>query len=99
MMTIEKLENGTELILTLAGRLDTMTSKQLEREIASLDGKESVILDFAQLEYVSSAGLRVLLAMQKKMNTQGGRMKLTGVQPEVNEVFEITGFSGVLTIE
>jgi anti-sigma B factor antagonist len=97
-MKIEKLDNGTELILTLAGRLDTITSKQLESEIASLAGKESVILDFAQVEYVSSAGLRVLLGMQKAMSAQGGSMKLTNVQPATYEVFEVTGFSGFLTI-
>jgi anti-sigma B factor antagonist len=76
-----------------------MTSKQLEEEVPLLDGKENVMLDFSALEYVSSAGLRVLLAMQKKMNAQGGAMKLRGVLPEVSEIFEITGFSGILTIE
>ena len=96
-MTIRKSENGTELILTLVGRLDTMTSKQLEGEMPSLVGKKSVILDFSQLEYVSSAGLRVLLVMQKTMNAQGGSLNLTGVRPEVNEIFDITGFSGFLT--
>jgi anti-sigma B factor antagonist len=98
-MTIEKLESGAELTLILTGRLDTMTSKQLEGEIPLLDGKENVVLDFAGLEYISSAGLRVLLAMQKKMNAQAGSMKLVGVLPEVSEIFEITGFSGILTIE
>jgi anti-sigma B factor antagonist len=98
-MNIEKQENGTELILTLSGRLDTMTGKQLDAELPSLDGKTDVVLDFAELEYVSSSGLRVLLAMQKKMNAQGGVMKVVHVQPDVGEVFEITGFSDVLTIE
>jgi anti-sigma B factor antagonist len=98
-MTIEKLENGVELTLILTGRLDTMTSKQLEDEIPLLDGKGNVVLDFAGLEYISSAGLRVLLVMQKKMNAQAGSMKLVGVLPEVREIFEITGFSGILTIE
>jgi anti-sigma B factor antagonist len=98
-MTIEKVENGTELTLVVAGRLDTMTSKLLEEELASFDDKENVILDFSGLEYISSAGLRVLLVMQKKMNAQGGTMKLTGVRPEVNEIFEITGFSDILAIE
>ena len=98
-MTIERIENGTELTLILAGRLDTMTSKQLENEVVLFDGKESALLDFSKVEYVSSAGLRVLLVMQKKMNAQGGSMKLVGVIPEVNEIFEITGFSNILTIE
>jgi anti-sigma B factor antagonist len=98
-MIIEKSENGTELTLALTGRLDTVTSKQLESEIPSLAGKGSVILDFGKVEYVSSAGLRVLLVMQKKMNAQGGTMKLVGVLPEVKEIFGITGFSGILTIE
>jgi anti-sigma B factor antagonist len=98
-MIIEKKENGAELTLALSGRLDTMTSKQLEGEVPLFDGKDSVILDFGKLEYVSSAGLRVLLAMQKKMNAQGGSMKLVGVLPEVREIFEMTGFSSILTIE
>jgi anti-sigma B factor antagonist len=98
-MTIEKLESEHELTLILAGRLDTMTCNQLDMEMESLNGKAQVTLDFSELVYVSSAGLRVLLAMQKKMNAQGGAMKLIRVLPDVNEVFELTGFSGILTIE
>jgi anti-sigma B factor antagonist len=98
-MIIEKKENGTELILALSGRLDTMTSKQLESEVSLLDGKENVTLDFSKLEYVSSSGLRVLLAMQKKMNARGGSVKLVGVLSEVREIFDMTGFSSILTIK
>jgi anti-sigma B factor antagonist len=96
-MTIEKkLENG-KLTLALSGRLDTNTSPELEAEL-NLDGVTEVVFDFADLEYISSAGLRVLLATQKVMSKQGS-MTLTGVNEGVMEVFEITGFSGILTIE
>ena len=98
-MTIGKQVSGNSLILRLEGRLDTITSKQLEAELGELDGKKSVTLDFADIAYVSSAGLRVLLAMQKKMNALQGELKLIHVHPDVNEVFEMTGFSEFLAIE
>ena len=98
-MTIEKNINGTELTITLTGRLDTTTAPQLEAELnASLPGVESLALDFASLEYLSSAGLRVLLAAQKQMNRQGS-MKLVHVNEIVKEIFEVTGFLDILTIE
>ena len=98
-MTIEKCVNGTELAVVLSGRLDTTTAPQLEAELkASLDGVETLILDFAALEYLSSAGLRVLLAAQKTMNKQGS-MVVKNVNETITEIFEVTGFCDILTIE
>ena len=98
-MTIEKQENGKELTLILAGRLDTTTAPMLEKELKrSIGGVESLVLDFEALEYLSSAGLRVLLAAQKVMNRQG-KMTVKNVNETIAEVFEITGFSDILTIE
>lgn len=98
-MTINKKSEGEKLTLTLSGRLDTNTSPALEAELKhSVDGVKELIIDFSDVEYISSAGLRILLAAQKVMNRQGS-MKLTGVSADVMEVFEITGFSDILTIE
>lgn len=98
-MTIEKKINGEALTLIVSGRLDTQTAPELEKELDSVlaDIKE-LTFDFANLEYVSSAGLRVILKAQKAMNAQG-RMKLTGVNDSIMEVFDITGFLDILTIE
>lgn len=98
-MNITKQQNGRELILALEGRLDTVTSPQLEAELkASLDGVDSLILDFSRLDYISSAGLRVLLSAHKTMAPKGG-MKVTHVNEIVREVFDVTGFSDILTVE
>lgn len=98
-MTIENRINGTELYIALSGRLDTRTAPELEKEIkASVDGVEKLVLDLARLEYLSSAGLRVLLAAQKIMNKQG-KMLVKNVNETIAEIFEITGFSDILTIE
>ena len=98
-MTINKNLNGAELTLTIVGRLDTTTAPQLETEIKqSVAGIEKLILDFASLEYLSSAGLRVLLAAQKVMNKQG-EMVIKNVNETINEIFEVTGFIDILTIE
>lgn len=98
-MTITKTLNGNELNIALEGRLDTVTAPELEEEIkASLDGVESLILDFAALEYISSAGLRVLLSAQKAMNAKG-TMKVLNVNETIMEIFEVTGFSDILTVE
>ena len=98
-MDIKNVKEGNALTLTLNGRLDTTTAPQLEEEInANIDGVETLTFDFADLEYISSAGLRVLLAAQKKMNTQG-KMILKNVNDTVMEVFEITGFVDILTFE
>ena len=98
-MTISKKEQGSELELALCGRLDTTTAPQLEAEFKqSIDGVTALTLDFAELEYISSAGLRVILAAQKVMNKQGS-MVIRHVNETIMEVFEITGFSEILTIE
>ncbi len=98
-MTIDKTLNGNELTITLTGRLDTVSAPQLENELkASLDGVESLTLDFAALDYLSSAGLRVLLAAQKIMNRQG-RMVVRSVNETIAEIFDVTGFCDILTIE
>ena len=98
-MEILKKQNGTTLDVALSGRLDTTTAPQLEAEMkASLEGVTELCFDFEKLEYVSSAGLRVLLSCQKTMKKQG-KMKLRHVCEEIMEVFEITGFTDILTIE
>ena len=98
-MTIEKNLNGTELTIAITGRLDTTTAPQLEAEFKqSITGIEKLVLDFASLEYLSSAGLRVLLAAQKVMNKQG-EMIIKNVNDTINEIFEVTGFIDILTIE
>ncbi len=98
-MTITKAVEGTALTLALEGRLDTTTAPQLEKEINdSADGMTALTLDLAKLDYVSSAGLRVLLAAQKRMNKQGS-MVVKNVCEDIMEVLEITGFSDILTIE
>lgn len=98
-MEILKENNGSKLVLKIVGRLDTTTAPELETTIKeSLDGIDDLTLDFDKLEYVSSAGLRVLLSAQKQMNKQG-KMVVKNVNNDINEVFEITGFSDILTIE
>ena len=98
MLTINKtIENGSA-VFALEGRLDTVTAPELGKELkASLDGIAELTLDFEKLEYISSAGLRVLLATQKVMNRQGS-MKLVRVGETIMEIFEVTGFSDILTI-
>ena len=97
-MKIEQTRDNTTLTLALEGRLDTITAPELEQVVnASLDGLTALIFDFAKLEYVSSAGLRVLLGAQKKMNKQG-KMEVKNVCAEIMEVLDITGFSDILTI-
>ena len=98
-MTIEKKVNGNELEIALEGRLDTMTAPELEAELnQSLGSADSLKLDFSKLEYISSAGLRVLLSAHKVMSAKGG-MKVTNVNEIVQEVFEVTGFADILDIE
>ena len=98
-MIIEKNLNGAELTIVIEGRLDTTTAPQLEAEFKqSITGVEKLVLDFATLEYLSSAGLRVLLAAQKVMNKQG-EMIIKNVNETINEIFEVTGFIDILTIE
>ena len=98
-MTITKNQNGSHLDLALEGRLDTTTAPQLEAELKqSVNGVTELALDFAGLEYLSSAGLRVLLSAQKVMNKQG-TMVIKNVNETIMEIFEVTGFSDILTIE
>lgn len=98
-MTIDKKTQGTTLTVTLSGRLDTNTSPQLEAELRdSLDGVTELVFDFGELGYLSSAGLRVLLACQKTMNKQGS-MVVRHINDTIREVFDITGFSDILTVE
>ena len=98
-MTITKQANSSELIVAVEGRLDTTTAPQLEAELKdSLNGVTALTLDLGALAYISSAGLRVLLSTQKTMNKQG-TMKVIHVADAVMEIFEVTGFSDILTIE
>ena len=98
-MTIEIKKNADELVLEITGRLDTITAPALDKTINENLGEiKNLILDFKNLEYISSAGLRVLLSTQKKLQ-QKGTMKLKNVREEVMEVFEITGFVDILTVE
>ena len=98
-MTINKQQNGSVLTIAVQGRLDTTTAPDLEKEIKTdLDGVTELIMDFEKLDYISSAGLRVLLSAQKTMNKQGS-MKVIHVSDLVMEVFEVTGFTDILTIE
>ena len=98
-MTITKNAEGTKLTLSIEGRLDTVTAPELEKELKdSLDSVTDLVMDFEKLEYISSAGLRILLSAQKVMNGKG-TMKVTHVDEAVMEIFEVTGFSDILTIE
>ncbi len=98
-MTITKNQNGSQLDMALEGRLDTATAPQLEAELKqSMDGVTELTLDFAGLEYLSSAGLRVLLSAQKVMNQQGS-MVIKNVNETIMEIFDVTGFADILTIE
>ena len=98
-MNIEKKLNGESATVAVAGRLDTQTAPEFEKELDTVfAGLKELTLDMSGLEYVSSAGLRVILKAQKIMNAQGS-MKLTGVNDSIMEVFDITGFLDILTIE
>lgn len=100
MMTITKSRENTAMNLILEGRLDTTTAPQLEEALKEgMDGVTALAMDMGKLEYVSSAGLRVLLAAQKKMNAVNGTMVLRNVCEDIKEVFEITGFCDILTVE
>ena len=97
-MNINLNKNGAALNVNVSGRLDTTTAPELEKALSTqLEGIESLTLDFAELAYISSAGLRVLLALQKTMNRQG-QMVVTHVNENIMEVFDVTGFVDMLTI-
>ncbi|MBQ6587392.1 MAG: STAS domain-containing protein [Butyrivibrio sp.] len=99
MLNITKTLAEKDLNISLEGRLDTMTAPDLETQLtASLGGVENLVFDLSKLEYISSAGLRVLLSAQKTMNKQG-TMVVRNATEEVKEIFEVTGFSDILTIE
>ena len=99
MLEIKKVEMAPNFTIALRGRLDTSSAPELDRELkASLDGVSSLVLDFTGLEYISSAGLRVIVSAQKIMNEQG-TMKLVHVNREIKELFELTGLLNILTIE
>lgn len=98
-MTIEKKKNNDGLLITLAGRLDTRTAPQFEAELkGSIDGIKKLTLDFEKLEYISSAGLRILLWAQKAMDKEG-KMVIRNVNEIIMEIFEVTGFVDILSIE
>ena len=98
-MNIQKTKEGSALTVALEGRLDTVTAPQLEGELRSaVDGVTELIFDLSALEYISSAGLRVLLSAQKVMNRQGS-MVIRNVSDEIMEIFDVTGFTDILNIE
>ncbi|MCR5707294.1 MAG: STAS domain-containing protein [Ruminococcus sp.] len=98
-MNIEKISESGKLTLKLEGRIDTKSAPALDELVkTSLDGVTSLIIDLKEVAYISSAGLRVLLIAQKQMNKQGG-MKIINVSEDIMEIFEVTGFSDILTIE
>ena len=98
-MEMKQTKEGKNLLIALEGRLDTLTAPELEKELNSaLEGIEKLTLDFADLEYISSAGLRVLLSAKKTMNNQG-EMVIRNANETVREVFEVTGFDEILTVE
>ena len=94
------LKHGDELIIKLVGRLDTTTSPELDKKIKEEQIEEKlVILDFAELEYISSAGLRILLALKKNLEASGKQLEIHNINEVVNEVFEVTGFINILNIK
>lgn len=100
-MNITQSTHGSTITLALSGRLDTVTSTQLSNELDTLFqvGDINIVFDFSELDYLSSAGLRVLLTAQKKVNVLGTTLKIIGSTPVVKEIFNVTGFSGIIEIE
>ena len=99
-MEINKKAEGSNLEIALSGRLDTTTAPEFEKSLKeSLNGVTDLTINFEGLDYISSAGLRVLLSAQKMMNASGGKMKVIGANDIVKEIFDVTGFSDILTIE
>jgi anti-sigma B factor antagonist len=98
-MIASKQLDGSSLTIALEGRIDTLTAPQLETELTPLlEGVTALVLDIAQVAYISSAGLRVLLTTHKKMLSAGGSLTIANAVPAVREVFDITGFSDILTL-
>lgn len=100
-MNITKTVNENTVTLALSGRLDTVTQAELASELDQVlaPGKVNLVFDFSALDYISSAGLRVMLTAQKRVNALGATLKIVGAKTEVKEIFEITGFNGIMTIE
>ena len=98
-MNINKIPEGEKLTVSIGGRLDTTTAPELEKELkGSYDGINELVLDLSALDYISSAGLRVLLSAQKSMAAKGG-MIVTGANADIMEIFEVTGFTDILDIQ
>ena len=98
-MKIKKVQEGSKLMIAVTGRIDSATAPELDKEVnSSLEGITELVMDFSELEYTSSAGLRVLLEADKTMERQGS-MIVTGVNEEVKQIFEVTGFDMILNIE
>ena len=100
-MEITRTLGEDTITIAVEGRLDTVTSSQLEQEVSEVfeEEKSTIIFDFTSLEYISSAGLRVLLAAQKQVNALGTEMRIVGANDVVKEIFEITGFSDIMQID
>jgi len=98
-MEVIRTEENNEVVLKIVGRMDTVTAPRVEEEVVKEDMSGKIVFDMSELEYISSAGLRVLLSAQKKVNAGGGEMTVRGCQQAVLDVFEVTGFSEILTLE
>ena len=98
VMEISQKRNDAQLTVTVSGRLDSSNADELEEAVSSLDGISELIFDISALEYLSSAGLRILLVTQRKMNRQG-KMIVRGANETVRDIFDVTGFSTILTLE
>ncbi len=98
VMEISQKRNDAQLTVTVSGRLDSSNADELEEAVSSLDGISELIFDISALEYLSSAGLRILLVTQRKMNKQG-KMIVKGANETVRDIFDVTGFSTILTLE
>lgn len=97
-MTISKKQDEKELVIFIEGRLDSTTAPALDMEVKALNGVESLVFDLEKLEYISSAGFRILLSAQKKMSKQGD-MVVKNVRKDIYELFEVSGFNEILTIK
>ncbi len=100
-MEIKKSVQEGTVKIALSGRLDTITQEALAKELNTVfqGEKTDLVFDISELDYISSAGLRVLLTAQKKVNAQGTSMIIVGAKPEIKEIFDMTGFSSIMTIE
>ena len=100
MLNINKTVEEAKAVVALEGRLDTVTAPELESDLMGIiEGIEELVLDFGELDYISSAGLRVLLSAQKMMNKKEGSMKIIHVKDVIMDIFDMTGFLDILTVE